>query len=419
MSPEQIAALGSALASFLQAFACCFGRQPTFKHLLTYCRGLLSDLPRKSIEPIALAGDTSVRTLQEFLSQHAWQENRLRDLIQRRIIARHIPAPGHPLAANDPGVIGILDETAHPKKGDKTPGVQQQYCGHTGKLDNCLVTVHLALAYGAFQTLLDRDLFLPQAWADDGERRKEAKIPADLKHRPKWEIGLAQIRHARANGVRLDWLTFDADYGKAPAFLEELDTLGQLYVGEVPAIFRAWVRPPRYRSLRAEYTARQARHLVRWSEPFVYQDWQAMQMARQTLPAQEWEIKTHQVYLPTLRDRRVAKDRTYWLIHAWNRQTREHKYFLSNAPPTTALALLLQVAFSRARIEHCLRVAKTELGMSHFEGRTYPGLIRHLTLVLLAMLFVAEHTTRLRGEKSASDHGAGLPGPELHLQPVA
>src|SRR5208337_1097245 len=110
MSPGEIAALGSALASFLKSFSCCFGRRPTFEHLLTYCRGLLSDLPRKSIEPLALAGHTSVRPLQELLSHHAWQEDRLRDLIQRRIIDRHIPAPGRPLAANDPGVVGILDE---------------------------------------------------------------------------------------------------------------------------------------------------------------------------------------------------------------------------------------------------------------------------------------------------------------------
>src|SRR6185295_13454269 len=104
-------------------FKDCFVTRKTFGHLGTYCRGLLSDLARKSVEPIALAAGCAVRTLQEFLTFHRWDHDRMRDELQRRVVREHLPAPGE-AGADDLGVIGIVDETSVPKKGDKTPGVQ-------------------------------------------------------------------------------------------------------------------------------------------------------------------------------------------------------------------------------------------------------------------------------------------------------
>ena len=166
MTQDQVAGLGPALVEFLGGFRRCFSRLPTFKHLGTYCRGLLSDLPRKSAEPIALASGAAVRTLQEFIADHVWDQDAVLQRLQRRIVEQHLPAPGEGSGtADELGVIGLIDETATPKKGDKTPGVQRQYCGSRGKIDNCIVTVHLAVKHADFLAMLDSDLFLPeQSW---------------------------------------------------------------------------------------------------------------------------------------------------------------------------------------------------------------------------------------------------------------
>src|SRR5205085_6157244 len=140
MTPEQLVALGSAFANYLREFDDCFAQDRTREHLHTYCRGLLSDLPRKSVEPIALAAGTAVRTLQEFLRDHVWDQNRLRKQLQQRL-AQSAPAAD----ADDLGCVGLIDETSQAKKGTKTPGVQRQWCGSLGKVENCIVTVHLAL----------------------------------------------------------------------------------------------------------------------------------------------------------------------------------------------------------------------------------------------------------------------------------
>ena len=121
MTEEQVAALGPAFTAYLGCFRRCFVTKKTFAHLQTYTRGLLSDLTRKSVEPIALAAGTAVRSLQEFLTDHVWDHGLMRDQMQRRIVLEHLPAPGAKPPNDD--VVGWIDETSVPKKGDKTPGV--------------------------------------------------------------------------------------------------------------------------------------------------------------------------------------------------------------------------------------------------------------------------------------------------------
>jgi hypothetical protein len=157
---------------------------------------LLSNLPRKSVEPVALAAGGTVRALQMFITDRVWDRARLRDRLQQRVATQHVPAPGTPWAADALGAIGLIDETSAAKKGDKTPGVQRQYCGAGGKIDNCIVTVHLGYHQGDFKTLLDSDLYLPRNWAEDRQRCRAADIPADLAYRPKTAIALEQVRHA-------------------------------------------------------------------------------------------------------------------------------------------------------------------------------------------------------------------------------
>ena len=403
MLPEQIAGLAPALTEFLGLFRNCLGECRLMDHFATYCRGLLSNLQRKSVEPIALAAGSTVRALQMFMTDRVWDHLRLRDRLQQRIASLHGPVPGTIRGTDDLGVIGLIDETSVAKKGTKTPGVQRQYCGASGKIDNCVVTVHLGYAYGSFTALLDSDLFLPQSWSDDRPRCREADIPDDLVYRPKTAIALDQVRHAVGHGLKFDWLVFDEGYGKDPSFLFDLDALGQTWIGEVPKNFRCWPVPPQYHSSQSAFASKKVYNVVRWSPTFIYQDWQAIVFPRQTVEPTVWDIKAGQVYLV---NQGRPTDRTYWLIVAWNRGTDEYKYFVSNAPPRTPLTVLLQVAFRRAEIEHLFRLVKGEVGLGHFEGRSYVGLMRHLILCQLIVLFLAEQTARLNAENTATSLAA-------------
>ena len=235
MDAQQIRGLRPMLARFLKRFDDCFARKDTRAHLSVYVNGQLSDLPRKSVEPIALAADVPVRTLQEFLSQHRWQEDLARDRLQQIVAEEH----AHPHS------VGIIDETSFVKQGNKTPGVQRQYLGTVGKQENGIVTVHLAYAADDFHCLLDGELFLPESWACDPARCREAKIPEGMTYRPKTEIALELYDRARAKGIHFAWLTFDEWYGGKPAFLQALDQRQQPFVAEVPRILMGWIDPPR------------------------------------------------------------------------------------------------------------------------------------------------------------------------------
>jgi SRSO17 transposase len=402
MTPEQIEELGPAFAGYLQQFLFCCDYTQTFHLLGVYCRGLLSDLPRKTCEPIALASGTAVRTLQEFLKDHAWSYRLARDTLQEHVATTLARLPGDEL-----GTVGVVDETATAKKGGKTPGVQRQYCGERGKTENCVVTVHLGVARGRYKALVDAALFLPESWDRDRERCREAGIPDEVRYRPKWRIALRQVLRARAVGIGLDWLTFDEGYGDKPGFLRGLDRQGVPYVGEVPRSFRCFTAPPR-----AGEAGHRADDLVRHSPAFYRQPWQALALARQTAGEQVWQAKEAPVWL-------ASGPAGHRLIWARNERTGEEKYFVCGGAAEAPLGLRLRVGFARWNVEHALRVSKSELGFRHFEGRNYVALMRHLTLCLVVLGFVAGHAEALRGEKRGGNGGAGVPGAELGVRGVA
>src|SRR3954471_23721648 len=180
MDISQLRRLKSRLNKLFKTFAHSFLRKVTRAHLPVYISGQLSDLPDKSVEPIAVAAGVAPRTLQEFLSQLKWDEDRARDRLHDLVRTDH----------SGPHAIGLFDETSFVKKGDKTPGVKRQWCGAVGKKENCMVTVHLGYAYDDFHCLLDSELYLPEDWARDRDRCDEAGIPKDMTYRPKWEIAL-------------------------------------------------------------------------------------------------------------------------------------------------------------------------------------------------------------------------------------
>ncbi|MEW5837186.1 MAG: IS701 family transposase [Pseudomonadota bacterium] len=402
MTEEQLQALEPALADFLDHFLFCCDYTQTFGHLGTYVRGLLSDLPRKSVEPIALKAGIPARTLQEFLRDHAWDYAAVRQNLYADAAAR-LPT----VAADDLGTVGLIDETSAVKQGTKTPGVARQYLGCVGKVQNGIVTVHLGVCRGTYQALLDGALYLPQEWAADRRRCRAAGIPDDVVYRPKWQIALEELDRAQAAGVRLDWLTFDEEYGKRPGFTAGLDARQQRFVGEVPRTFSCLAAHRRGRRPDARRKGRPAEEVVRSASAFRGQAWQVLRVVHRALEDHVWRVKAARVWLSSASGWSAG---TYWLVWASNDATGEEKFFLSNAAVETPVETLLRAGFRRACVEHAIRLCKSELGFTHFEGRHYRALLRHLSLCLVAMTFVAVHTERLRGEKPGGDGGAGMPG---------
>lgn len=420
MDAKQIRQLKPELNRFLKRFADCFGRKDTRAHLPVYVRGQLSDLPEKSVEPIALEAGVAPRTLQEFLSQLKWGEDKMRDRLQEIVVTDHAGA----------NAIGIFDETSDVKKGDKTPGVQKQWCGRLGKTENCIVTVHLSYAIGDFHCLLDGELYVPENWANDRERCREAGIPDTMVYRPKWQIALELYDHAVANGVKFAWTTFDEGYGGKPEFLRGLAKRQQRYVGEVPRSFTGWLKPPRvvtrpyHRHRRGR--GRSVPRLACGSRPAQRIDEMLNEPALRDQPWQRWRIRDgekgpmvweckHAMFYP--KDRNGLPDAPLHLIIARNvLDPSEVKFFVSNAPPETGVGTLLLVAFSRWRVERCFQDQKSEIGLDQYEGRRYLGLKRHLILSSVSYLFLARVRQEWAGKKSRAD---GVPTAHGHVGPGA
>jgi SRSO17 transposase len=412
MDAAKIRQLGPKLNRFLKQFDDCFSRKDTRGHLPVFIQGQLSDLSEKSVEPIAIEAGVPPRTLQEFLSLLKWDQDRMRDRLQAIVREEHA----------GPHAIGIFDETSDPKKGDKTPGVQKQWCGRLGKTENCIVTVHLAYAVDDFHCLLDGELFLPESWANDRERCREAGIPDTMVYRPKWQIALELHDGAVANQLSFEWVTFDEGYGGKPDFLRGLAARGQRYVGEIPRSFTGWLKAPRvvtrpYHARRRGRGRRvprlacgsrraQAVGAMMNAPPLRDQPWQRWRVKDGEKGPIVWECK-HVLFYP--KDENGLPGAAQHLIIARNAlDPSEIKFFISNAPANTSVGTLLKVAFSRWRVERCFEDQKSEIGLDQYEGRRYLGLKRHLVLSSVSYLFLARMREEWVGEKSGPD---GVPAP--------
>jgi SRSO17 transposase len=411
MDVQQIRKLKPKLRHFLKRFDDCFPRKDTRAHLPVYVSGQLSELREKSVEPIAINAGVPVRTLQEFLSQHAWDHDRARDRLQHIVRDEHA----------GPNAIAVFDETSDVKKGDKTPGVQRQWCGAVGKTENCIVTVHLAYARDGFHGLLDGELYLPEGWSDDRDRCREAGIPDDMVYRPKWKIALELYDRATGNGLCFDWATFDEGYGGKPEFLRGLTARRQKFVGEVPRNFMGWVNPPRVvtrpyhknrrgRGRKVPRLASGSRPAFRVAEmlndPSLRdQPWRRFRVKDGHKGPMVWEVK-HLRFHPVGEDG-LPGEPLYLIVARDVLNLDELKFFVSNAPEGTRIQAMLLVAFSRWRVERCFEDQKSEIGLDQYEGRRYRGLKRHLILSCVSYLFLSRVRQEFGGEKPGPD---GVPG---------
>ena len=378
------------LDRFLKQFDDCIGTRPSRAHLRTCVGGQLGNLPRKSIEPIALEANVAPRTLQEFLGLHRWDHAAMGRRVQQVVMRDHA----------DENAIALIDETSVAKKGVKTAGVQRQYCGASGKTDNCVVTVHLGYATNDFATLLDGDLYLPkESWSGNAARREEAGVPEHVVYRSKWRIALDLLERSVQNGVCFKYLVADEFYGRAKPFRDGVEALGLRYVVEIPCNIHGWTKAPRLETGRkgkmrlagSETGARRVDSLWLRGGP----SWEAFHVKDTETGPVVWEVRTTPFFPKSGR----LPGPAHWLLAARHVLTGELKYFLSNAPAGTPVEALLHVAFSRAIVEQLFENAKNEIGFDHFEVRHYLPLQRHLVLCAVSLLFLMQQKQALRGKK--------------------
>jgi SRSO17 transposase len=365
-----------------------------------YLRGLLLDAENtKTAEAIALTvhGDPAqVRMTQVFLGQSTWADAPLRTEL--------ISWVNEVLGADD-GTL-IIDETSFPKCGDQSVGVARQYCGATGKIDNCQTGVFVAYATTQGHTLLDERLYLPEAWTTDAARCQAAGIPSDVVFRTKPELALELIRTVGPQ-VRHGWVTFDEGYGKDPAFLSGLEELNERYLGEVPKSFRGWLQRPQVEEGAPGRNGR-PRHKTRVpaSEP----QSQTVAAIAAALPASAWERRcfregtkgqqfAHFARVRLVVERDDLPGPELWLmIERSCDQAPYIKYYISNATTACPLLEMAQAGHNRWPVEDCFLRGKEEVGMDHYEVRGWLGWHHHMTLVMLALWFLVLEKRRL-GEK--------------------
>ena len=374
-----------------------------------YLRGLVLDADdNKNAETIALnayGGDTSqVRMTQHFLGQSPWPYLPLRAELVRWVDE----------AFGEPDGVLIVDESGVPKCGEKSVGVARQYCGATGKIDNCQIGVFLAYASGQGHTLLDTRLYLPRAeWADDPARREAAGVPPDVVFRTKPELA-AELVLGPGQAIRHSWVTFDEGYGKDPGFLSRLEEAGERYLGEVPKSVRVWLQRPIVEEPGRGGTGRpRHRPRVRADQPAP----QTVEQIAATRPARAWQRLAFREGTKGIQRAEFARLRVVverddlpgpelWLVLERSlEQEPKIKYYLSNAAPEVPLRTLVQVGHSRWPVEDCFLQGKQEVGLDAYEVRSWLGWHHHMTLVMLALWFLKLETQRL-GEKSGRWHHA-------------
>jgi SRSO17 transposase len=427
LRPEDLADVGEELAAYHARFAPLFARREQRAWAAVYLRGLLTaDVPRKNVEAMALrllgAGRDAarqVRALQQFIGEGAWDD--------AAILAEHQRFVAQTLGEAD-GVL-ILDGSDVPKRGSHSAGVAAQWCGATGKTDNCQAGVFLGYASRKGYALLDRRLFLPEAWfdADHTARWQACGIPPDTPLQTKAELGADMVEQLQARGeLPATWLVCDEWFGRNQALLDRMDAAGLWYLAEVPRTTQVWPlrEPSDGRRVRARPRAwlppraasgkgRKGTHVRRHpdSPPAVPVEILASQLARRRwrryrlLEGRKGPIVADCVVVRALASRRGYREGVpgpkVWVLirrplpQPGQTKAPELKYYLANASADTPLAELLRVCGLRWPIECCFEESKGELGMDHYELRFWRGWYHHMTLVLLAHHFLVRLHQRL------------------------
>src|SRR4051794_705203 len=395
MTEAEVRAAAERLVQFHDRFAPLFGKEQAQDHAYTYVKGLMVCPERKSIEPIALnVGNGNVSALQKFINIAPWGHDDVQTELQAVFAEELVPTA----AASAVGVVGVVDESAYAKKGDRSVGVARQHNGRLGKEDNCQVGVFLVGVTPGGAALLDHQLYLPESWCEDTpachERRAKVHVPEAVGFQTKPRIAAGLIRQtAVLDQVHLDWITADEEYGRNGDFLDELELLEQRYVVEVPVTTTVWTADPAMcvpaYSGRGRVPTRPGRASVRSVAAVVSElpaeQWQALCVGQGAKGPLVFEFAAVRVWAV----RHGQAGPPVWLLVRRSLEaTPEIKYYISDGDAATPLGVLARVACTRHGVEEFFEDCKSYLGMAQYETRSWIGWHHHMSLVGLAHLFI-------------------------------
>jgi SRSO17 transposase len=358
MSGADAARWAQGLDEVVERIGARFGRIEPRRRALAYLRGLLSPIERKNGWQLAeVAGDRTPDGVQDFLSRAHWEADRVRDDL-RAYVVEHL---------GDEQAVLVLDETGFLKKGDKSCGVQRQYSGTAGRIENCQIGVFLGYASRHGQALIDRALYLPQSWAGDPPRRAAAGVPERVDFATKPQLGRALLAHAFAAGVPCAWVTADSIYGADYGLRRFIERHGHGYVLAVTSAQRLALKP-----------------VADWLEDVPARAWQRLSAGDGSKGPRLYDW-AHLLY----RSDAAPGWQKGLLIRRKIRKPEEFTFYLTLSPKETPLAELVRVAGTRWTIEASFEAAKGEVGLDQYEVRSWTGWHRHITLALLAHAYLS------------------------------
>src|SRR5919202_2332026 len=402
--PSDVEGFMEELWEFQSTFHDCFARSEPRTHFFDYMVGQFSKLERKSIEPMALQVEGgTIRGLQRFISDGHWDEEQMR-WNYHQLVAEEMGAPD--------GVL-MFDETGFVKKGKDSVGVARQYCGTMGKVENCQVGVFAGYASRHGYALVDKRLFLPEVWWTDAyaARRARCNVPKEFTFQSKPQLAAAMLHSiAREGLLPFKYVVADCLYGQSPDFLDAVDAcVGITTLVAIPADTRCWLQRPRTEDKTYIYKGdvRSKRVVVApTTAP------RTVAAVAASLPASSWYQRTVSEGTPGPLTHAFARqrvtlckeglpERTVWLVIKRTLGVKPtYSYYISNAPVSTPLHTFVWLSGVRWAVEQCFEEGKTELGMAHYEVRTYPGWHHHMLTTMLAHFFLWHLKLRLGGKSA-------------------
>ena len=378
------------LKKYMKLFKSAFERVEQIHKSLTYLNGLLGNSTRKNVEQMALEQKEKVRSLQYFVGQSQWETE--------PVIAMHQGLIGESLGEED-GVV-LIDESSAVKQGTASVGVAAQYCGSVGKIANGQVGVYLGYASRKGYSLIEGQLFMPEKWLEEehAEQRQACGVPEDLDFKTKPEIGLELLKSAIQRGdLPFFWVAADALYGDSPAFRDGVAATGKSYFTAIKDNSLIWCTPPK---VRVPKWSSHGRHPTRLRLSDKRKQPIPVKQLVQKIQKQDWvravikegskgPIICDFAFLRVTESRGGLPAAELWLIIRRNLDDpSEIKYFFSNAPVNTPLEEFVRISGMRWQIETIFEESKGEVGMDHYEMRSWIGWHHHMLLVSLAHHFL-------------------------------
>ena len=382
--PEQLQGMLGRLERFVEPFTASLVRSKQHELAQQYVGGLVSQVERKNVESIAYHHDQDRQALQKFIGQYTWDH--------RPMIAELVRQVGADLGRPD-GVL-VFDPSAFPKKGTESVGVQRQWCGRLGKVDNCQVGVYLAYVSGEEHALVDTRLYLPKGWARGKARRAKCGVPQDVRFRTRHELALEMLDE-HGSVLPHAWVTGDDEMGKVPEFRGQLHARGERYLLAVPSntlVRDLEAEPPSY-SGHGRHPQSPWIRVDRWCAALPKKAWTTVEVR----DGEKGPLTVEAVKVRVQAKSAPAEGLEEILVVIRERQadgTMKHDYYLSDAPSDTPLSEFTRVSKAEHRIEECLQRAKSEAGLADYEVRTWRGWHHHQTLSLVATWFLTQETRR-------------------------